>query len=106
MLDTYAPKGLKERLFTARLSDGTPVGNDPDMLQFLAAMNKEINPFGTVTPNQGQDAATSIADEIANLEREAADTKSRVHDYWQNPSKQARLRQLYEIEGRMKQKSA
>jgi hypothetical protein len=105
LLDTHAPKGLKERLFTARLSDGTPVGNDPQMLQFLASLDKEINPHGTVTPNQGQDAATSIADEIKQLEMEAADTKSRKYDYWQSPAKQARLRQLYEIEERMKRKA-
>lgn len=106
LLDTYAPKGLKERLFTARLSDGTPVGNDPQMLQFLAAVDKEINPHGTVVPNQGQDAATSIADEIAALEKEAADTKGRQYDYWQNPSKQARLRQLYELEERFAKRKA
>ena len=101
LLDTHGPEGLKEALFAARLEDGTPLGDFPPFLQLLAGVSREINPYGTVTPIVGQSASQTIADEIRQLEKESADTKGREFDYWSNPGKQQRLRELYEMQERM-----
>lgn len=105
LFDAQAPEGLREKLFSARMADGVPLGDDPDVLRFLVGMGREMNPGGTVTPAPGMDAAQTIKDEIADLERQSADTKGKESDYWANSNKQARLRELYEIEEKMKRRA-
>lgn len=100
LLDTHGPDGLKEELFSARLEDGTPLGDHPTFLQFLAGAAREINPYGTVTPIAGQTQTQAMEDEIRQLEKESSDTKGRQFDYWQNPQKQERLRELYQMQER------
>lgn len=102
LLDAHAPEGLREKLFASRMSDGTPLGDDPDFLRLMVGLGRELNPGGTVTPAPGQDAMQTIAEEISDLERQSADTKGKESDYWANANKQARLRELYEMEEKMK----
>lgn len=103
LFGTLAPEGLLDRFFGARLSDGTPVGSDPDALRFLAAVAKEVNPFTTVVPAGGRSVTQTIKEELAQLQKEAADSHGKQYDYWHNDEKQARLRELLEMEERVNQ---
>jgi len=98
VLDTYGEDGLKHKLFAARYPDGTLVGNDPAFLKAMVGISREINPHGTVTPAAGQTVSQGIKDEIAQLKIEMADTKGVKYDYVRNPQKQARYRELLELE--------
>lgn len=101
LLDS-APQGLKQNLFEARLADGTVLGNNPEVLKFLAGVAREINPIATVVPGAGAGAATAIADELAKLTKMSGDPNS---EYWKGPSaekNQARMRQLLDAQDRMK----
>lgn len=51
LLDSEAPPGFKEMLLDARLSDGTLIGNHPDMLKMLLNMALIKNPVATIVPN-------------------------------------------------------
>ena len=79
------------------------LGNDTEMLRFLVDMSREINPHGTVTPVAGKTQAQSLAAEIEKLETEMHDTKARSgpDSYWNSPAKQARYRELIEIDEKM-----
>ncbi len=45
-----APKGLFERLMGGRLADGSVIGNDVEMLLWLAQTARELNPAAAVVP--------------------------------------------------------
>ena len=89
-----APEGTKDRLLQARLSDGTPLGDDPAVLGFLVHLAREINPVATVVPGSGANAATVVDSELGNLRKLMGDTKS---EYWKGPNaakNQTRYRDL------------
>ncbi len=97
-----APEGLKQNLMSARLADGTVLGNNPEALKFLAGLAREINPIATVVPGAGAGAPQAIADEIAKLTKLAGDYDS---EYWKGPnsaSMQKRLDDLLAAQSRMK----
>ena len=98
LIDTYGTPDVKTKFFAARTAEGRPLGDDPDVLRFLAGVSREINPHGAVTLTEGQNMSTAISEEKAQLEKEMADTKGRQYDYWRNPAKQDRYRTLLEIE--------
>ena len=97
MLDAHAPEGFKDRLFSARFADGTLIGDDPETIEFLVGLNREINPYGTVTPNAGQTPLQTIQSELAELRKEMGDKDS---DYYHSEEKQARYRELIDLETR------
>lgn len=45
-----APEGLSGNLMTARMPDGSIVGNNPDVLRWLSSLARAINPIATITP--------------------------------------------------------
>jgi hypothetical protein len=97
-----APEGLKQNLMSARLADGTVLGNNPEALKFLAGLAREINPIATVVPGAGAGAPQAIADEIAKLTKLAGDYDS---EYWKGPNSanmQKRLDDLLAAQSRMK----
>ena len=103
LIDSHGSADVKEKLFGARLADGTPLGDDPHLLRFLAGVSREINPHGTVTPGAGQTPLQGIESEIGALELEMKDTKGKAPDgYWRNETKQKRLRDLYDMRERHK----
>jgi hypothetical protein len=102
LLSNHAPDGLREVLFSARGENGRLLGDNPQVLQFLADVSRQIDPYGTVTPAGDASVAQSIDDEIAKYELEMKDTKAREHDYWHNPVKQSRYRELLEMRDRYK----
>jgi hypothetical protein len=99
MLDAKGGEGFKDKLFTARMADGTLFGDDPDVLRFLVGINRELNPFKSVTPAAGQTAVQTVQAELIELRNEMKDQHS---DYYKNENKQARYRELLEMEDRYK----
>lgn len=101
LLDT-APEGVKDQLLGARLADGTPLGNDPGVLRFLANLAREVNPVATVVPGSGGNALQAIESELADLAKMMGDRKS---EYWKGPkanSLQERYRQLVTVQQKAK----
>ena len=95
MLDG-APAEVKEQLLSARMGNGTPLGNHVPTLQWLATMARELNPMATVVPGSGANAQQALESEISKLEGWMADGSS---EYWKgmNADKnQARYRDLVE----------
>lgn len=63
-----APQGVGEKLLHGRLSDGTPIGSSPEVLQFLVGLARERNPAGVVVPS-GVATESAVEDEIAKYEK-------------------------------------
>ena len=90
-----APEELQNNFFGARLADGTLLGDNPDVLNLLVGLAREINPVSAVVPGAGANASQAISDEMSKLTTMMADPES---EYWkgQNAAKnQARYRELY-----------
>jgi len=77
-----APEGVKENWLGARLADGTPLGNDPDTIKFLAQSQRELNPVATVVPGTGEGAMQAITSEMNELRTLMGDRASK---YWKGP---------------------
>lgn len=93
--------GLAEMVLRGRSADGRPLGSVPEVLKWIVAMEREINPAGTVVPNAGTNQVNAIADEIANLEKMMGNRQS---EYWKGPksdSNQARYRQLIDARSKL-----
>lgn len=92
-----APEGVKDQIMGARLADGTPLGNNPDALNWLVDLSRKVNPVATVVPGSGTNAVQAIETELANLKGMMGDRSS---EYWKgdNSAKnQARYRELVEV---------
>lgn len=95
MLESYGGKDATGKIWGARLADGTPLGNDPDVIRLLVSLSHEINPHGIVVPATGGSVDQSIKSELAQLEIEMKDTNPKdPNSYWKNQAKQERYRQL------------
>jgi hypothetical protein len=81
-----APDGLGDLILTARLADGSLLGNNIAATKWLAGVARELNPAGTVVPNAGGDQLGAIKDQIAEMEKEMS-TNIRA---WQHPSNNER----------------
>lgn len=100
LLDT-APSGVKDKLLQGRLADGTPIGSSVEVLEFLAALAREINPVGTVVPGAGANMVSAIEDEIKAIEKTMrTDRKA----YNKDEAMQARYRELLGARDSMKKK--
>lgn len=93
LLDS-APGGIKDRLLGGRMADGTPIGNDPNVIRWLVSLSRELNPVATVVPGSGSNAVQAVEAEISGLRKMMGDNKS---EYWKGPNaakNQARYREL------------
>ena len=100
-----APTGVREQLLGARLADGTPLGNNVDVLRFLAATAREINPTATVTGSMGTGASEAIAAEMDSMKALMGDKKSA---YWKGPTAakmQERYRQLLDVQEKVNRRA-
>ena len=80
------------------------VKGNAEFAKLMARVALEINPAATVAPNAGANLASSIDDEIAQLEKMMPNKQS---DYWKGPSaekNQARYRELLTARERVKSK--
>jgi len=105
------PKELQDELFQSAKPDGTQIMNNPAMLKWLAQQARELNYTGAVLPS-GQSNGKDISTEINEL---VAASGNRQGPYWKGPAHptrkgetvmSGRLLELYEIQGRLKQRGA
>ena len=97
-----APNGLKDKILTGRLSDGTPIGSDPDTLRWLLQLELERNPTGVVVPNSGAGIKQGVDDEIKQIE-ESMRKDRKAYD--RDEKTQKRYRDLLEYRLNAEEKS-
>jgi hypothetical protein len=103
-LFAYAPGGadmqndgaLFNRLLGGRMADGRIIGDDPDMVKFLVAIAKEVNPVATVVES-ADGSGKGIDDEIKEIEN-LMRTDRRAYN--NDTKKQARYLELVEARGK------
>lgn len=98
-----APAGLKHRVLTARTADGRVIGDDPDVVRWLASMAQEINPAASVVEDADA-SGKSVEAEIEEIEKSWRDPKTK-REYFKSPEKQARYRKLLETRERIRAKA-
>ena len=91
LFDTHGNRQLLDQLFSARMPDGSPLGDNVDVLKFLANLSREVNPHGVVVPIEGKTAFETVETEWASLNKRMENNKD---EYWTNPAMQARWREL------------
>ena len=98
-----APEGVLGALTEARMSDGSKLGNNPQIVRWLSQVALEMNPAATVVPGAGSNSMSSIETEMAAIEQLM---KSNREAYWGDPSKQARYRELLDAKDRLSKRNA
>lgn len=58
-----------DKVLTGRTADGTPVGSDPEILRAFLSIALKDNPRGVTVPSTGGTMATSVDDEIGEIEK-------------------------------------
>lgn len=96
LLAKYGPEGFAADLLSGRKADGTPLGNDPAVLRFLASVAREINPFATVLPGTGINQVEAAQSRMAELESMMGDETSSYNKGSQAASLQAEYLRLTE----------
>jgi hypothetical protein len=99
------PEGGKELLTGARLADGTPLGDNPKVLRWLANLAREVNPTATVVPGSGTNATQAIETELAGITKLMGDKSS---EYWKGPkasAMQERYRQLIDVQQKLQKRA-
>jgi hypothetical protein len=98
-----APKGVKEKVLTARTAEGTALLNDADFARFMVDVARQLNPAGVVLPGAGGNIAQSVEDEIKDIEKFMRTNRS---EYNRDEKKQSRLRELYAARDKLGKKAA
>lgn len=96
------PNGIREAFLDARLETGERIGNNAQVIRWLAQVAAELNPAATVVPGSGTNAAQAIESELIGLKKMMGDHSS---EYWRGPEAskhQARYRELVAVQGRIK----
>lgn len=88
-----APKEVQDVLKSARDAEGNFILYRPEVVSWLVAQAREINPAGHITPAGNDGNVQSIQAEIDGIEKFMRTNRT---DYNKDEAKQARLRQLYE----------
>jgi hypothetical protein len=92
------PEGLKDKILSARLGDGTPLASDVDVLHFLIDRAREvIDSSVTLVPGEAAGQIQSIEDELRDLKSASAAPKGskEYKKYW-NEGGDKRYRELLE----------
>lgn len=100
-----APTGLADRLLGARDPDGKLLGDNPDLVRWLARASREINPVSTLSPAAGDPSKTLTARKT-ELDALIADRSSA---YYKGPNAdklQTEYREILTYEERMKSRAA
>lgn len=98
-----APEAVSEVLLSARTADGTAILNVPEVVQWFAQQARELDPIGTIVPNNGTATAATVDSEIAEIEKLM---KTNRAEYNRDEKKQARLRELYSVREKLKARNA
>ena len=111
MVKTIGNEDLLNRLFTARMDDGQGAlfGDDPEMLRLLVAIDKQLNPHGTL-PLPDSEAGKAMASEKEVIQKAMGD---RTSDYYNGPKDEhgetqmaRRYREILESEEKMTNRGA
>lgn len=96
-----AGEELKNKIYSARTQDGTPLLSEPGFLKWMIGQMRTINPLQTVPGLGGGDPAAALADEIAAIEKTI-----RTDNAAYNADKAMQARYLELLDARMKHKAA
>lgn len=89
---------MKDLVLGSRLSDGTPMGNHPAFLRWMAQMANEANPAGFVSPGSGGSQAESVADELSEIRNVMRTNRAR---YNKDTKMQERYRALLDAQSKL-----
>lgn len=89
---------LKDLILGSRMSDGTPMGNHPAMLRWLARLSDDANPAGFISPGAGLSQAESVKDQIDSIEKVMRTDRA---TYNKDTKMQERLRVLYDADAKL-----
>jgi len=78
-----AGEGIYEALMNGRMADGTPIGSHVAVLNWLANMEREINPAGDILPGSSAVTINTVNEEINELKQLMGDKSS---EYWKGPN--------------------
>ncbi len=95
-----APEGVKDRLFAGRTADGQVIGNDPQVLRWLAGLAREVNPLGTLMPAGTSDPMKSGEARIKEIEGLMRGPEAQTK-YWKDSSVQEEYRNLLDAREKM-----
>jgi hypothetical protein len=86
----------------SRLDTGERLGNNPQVIRWLAGLARELNPAATVVPGSGMNASQAIETELSNLKAMMGDRKSA---YWKGSDAakhQERYRELTSVQTKLR----
>ena len=96
------PEGIRDALMNSRLDTGERLGNNAQVIRWLAGVARELNPAATIVPGSGLNASQAIETEISNLKAMMGDRKSA---YWKGPDAtklQERYRELTSVQTKLR----
>jgi hypothetical protein len=100
-LDKHIPADALDDFKGARMGDGTPVFSSPAMVKALTQVARIMYPTGTTAHGAGMDNLDTVENEIAQIKTYM---KTNRESYYKDEKKQARYRELLEIQERFSQK--
>lgn len=96
-----APEALRHRLLGGRLADGRPIGDDPEMLQWFAAMELELNPHTALIGPGGGDQITTIDSRLDEIRKVMRTDRAA---YNKDTKMQDEYRQLLDAKARLEER--
>ncbi len=97
------PEGVRDLLKGGRLSDGTGIFNNPDVLRGFVAAALQVNPAATLTPAGGGDPGKTLDEAIATEEKFMRTNRK---EYDKDEKRQANLRDLYAAREKLRERKA
>ena len=94
-LFTTMPQDVRDNFLTARMDDGSILGNHPEIVKWAANLARELNPASTVLPAGTTDAPKAIKEELAELKKFMATNRQ---EYFKDTAKQERMRELLDAQ--------
>lgn len=96
-----APKEVQDVLKSARDAEGNFILYRPEVVSWLTAQAREINPAGHITPSGNEGTVQSVQAEIDKIEKFMRTNRT---EYNKDEKMQARARQLYEARAKLQQR--
>lgn len=102
-LVAHLGQDVADMVLTAKLSDGSILGNNIEAIKGFARLSKELNPAGTLVPNAGGDQLGAIKDQISEMENKMK-TNIRAWQHPNNEAERTRYRNLIEARDKLQQR--
>lgn len=86
---------LKDKFFSARMPDGTPLTGTPEVMQWLSQLARTVNPFSTIVSSGGGGSifdSKGLDGRITEIEKMMGNAKS---DYWNKGERGAAIQAEY-----------